>query len=118
MDPGRPHAITILGRDLVLWRDQQGDWRAFEDLCPHRLAPLSGAASPLHGTAPGRQHANRIGTMERLPFQPAVTIYSLCLYGASCSIDQSINRLSIDLSLVSGNHHVAGCLKGQQGCWI
>ena len=46
MDPGRPHAITILGRDLVLWRDQQGDWRAFEDLCPHRLAPLSGAHLP------------------------------------------------------------------------
>ena len=44
MDPSRPHAITLLGRDLVLWRDQQGDWRAFEDICPHRLAPLSGAA--------------------------------------------------------------------------
>ena len=42
MDPSRPHAITLLGRDLVLWRDQQGDWRAFEDMCPHRLAPLSG----------------------------------------------------------------------------
>jgi len=38
----RPHAITVLGRDLVVWRDQQGDWRAFDDVCPHRLAPLSG----------------------------------------------------------------------------
>jgi nitrite reductase/ring-hydroxylating ferredoxin subunit len=54
MDPGRPHAITILGRDLVLWRDQQGDWRAFEDLCPHRLAPLSGAASPPHWSCAGK----------------------------------------------------------------
>ena len=42
MDPSRPHAISILGQDLVLWCDQQGDWRAFDDLCPHRLAPLSG----------------------------------------------------------------------------
>jgi phenylpropionate dioxygenase-like ring-hydroxylating dioxygenase large terminal subunit len=27
----------------VLWRDAQQQWRAFEDRCPHRLAPLSGA---------------------------------------------------------------------------
>lgn len=51
MDPSRPHAISILGRELVLWRDQQGDWRAFEDICPHRLAPLSGAALPLQSPA-------------------------------------------------------------------
>jgi phenylpropionate dioxygenase-like ring-hydroxylating dioxygenase large terminal subunit len=38
----RPNPVTILGRELVLWRDQQGDWRAFNDVCPHRLAPLSG----------------------------------------------------------------------------
>lgn len=42
LDPSRPHQVTVLGRDLVLWRDSQGDWRAFEDRCPHRLAPLSG----------------------------------------------------------------------------
>ncbi len=52
MDPSRPHAITLLGRDLVLWRDQQGDWRAFEDMCPHRLAPLSGAAWSAATTQP------------------------------------------------------------------
>ena len=32
----------MLGRNLVVWRDQQGEWRAFDDVCPHRLAPLSG----------------------------------------------------------------------------
>ena len=42
LDPGWPHLVTLLGRDLELWRDAQGDWRAFEDRCPHRLAPLSG----------------------------------------------------------------------------
>lgn len=41
MEPGRPHQVTVLGREMVLWRDAQGDWRAFEDRCPHRLAPLS-----------------------------------------------------------------------------
>ncbi len=54
MDPSRPHAITLLGRDLVLWRDQQGDWRAFEDICPHRLAPLSGGARSAATTQPQR----------------------------------------------------------------
>lgn len=39
--PGRPHAVELLGQPLVLWRDGEGEWRAFEDRCPHRLAPLS-----------------------------------------------------------------------------
>ena len=42
LDPGRPHALELLGRRLVVWRDSQQQWRAFEDRCPHRLAPLSG----------------------------------------------------------------------------
>ncbi|GAQ78701.1 Pheophorbide a oxygenase [Klebsormidium nitens] len=43
-----PLAVTILGKPLVLWWDrnkrekgQPGGWRAFLDMCPHRLAPLS-----------------------------------------------------------------------------
>ena len=47
-DACRPHAVTVLGRDLVIWRDQQGEWRAFDDACPHRLAPLSGAVRSRH----------------------------------------------------------------------
>lgn len=26
------------GRELVLWRDNEGEWRCFQDLCPHRWA--------------------------------------------------------------------------------
>ena len=29
---------------LVRWRNAQGSLSCFEDCCPHRLAPLSGAA--------------------------------------------------------------------------
>ncbi|WIA44126.1 hypothetical protein OEZ86_010468 [Tetradesmus obliquus] len=36
-----PNAVHLLGMRLVLWQDKQGGWRCFEDLCPHRLAPLS-----------------------------------------------------------------------------
>ncbi|KAI8471131.1 MAG: hypothetical protein J3K34DRAFT_239010 [Monoraphidium minutum] len=41
IDPSRPHALELLGRKLVLWRDGGGAWRCHEDACPHRLAPLS-----------------------------------------------------------------------------
>jgi phenylpropionate dioxygenase-like ring-hydroxylating dioxygenase large terminal subunit len=42
LDRRRPTAFTLLGEDLVLWWDAQGgSWRAFADVCPHRLVPLS-----------------------------------------------------------------------------
>ena len=50
LDPGRPHAAELLGKRLVLWRDAQQQWRAFEDRCPHRLAPLSGVGMALPRT--------------------------------------------------------------------
>jgi phenylpropionate dioxygenase-like ring-hydroxylating dioxygenase large terminal subunit len=42
LDPARPSRFTLLGSDLVLWYDRAADqWRAFADVCPHRLVPLS-----------------------------------------------------------------------------
>jgi phenylpropionate dioxygenase-like ring-hydroxylating dioxygenase large terminal subunit len=42
LDSGRPHAIQLLGRHLVLWYDKaEQQWRVFDDACPHRFAPLS-----------------------------------------------------------------------------
>lgn len=49
LDPSVPTKITLLGRDLVLWKEgvNKGEmfdstsWRCFMDKCPHRLAPLS-----------------------------------------------------------------------------
>lgn len=42
LDPGVPSRFTLLDRDLVLWWDrQEACWRAFPDVCPHRLVPLS-----------------------------------------------------------------------------
>jgi hypothetical protein len=35
-DASRPHAIQLLGKQLVLWRDGQGQWQCMEDACPHR----------------------------------------------------------------------------------
>ncbi|XP_072985901.1 pheophorbide a oxygenase, chloroplastic [Typha latifolia] len=42
LDPRLPTPFQLLNRDIVLWKDpNSGDWVAFDDLCPHRLAPLS-----------------------------------------------------------------------------
>lgn len=39
--PGAPHAVKVLGRHLVLWRDEAGRGHCLEDYCPHRGARLS-----------------------------------------------------------------------------
>jgi phenylpropionate dioxygenase-like ring-hydroxylating dioxygenase large terminal subunit len=42
LDPGAPHGKTVLGLHVVAWYDRAaGEWRVFEDSCPHRMAPLS-----------------------------------------------------------------------------
>lgn len=42
LDLGLPTPFQLLGRDLVLWFDKANqEWVAFDDKCPHRLAPLS-----------------------------------------------------------------------------
>ncbi|WP_024804634.1 aromatic ring-hydroxylating dioxygenase subunit alpha [Nocardia sp. BMG51109] len=38
---GDLYATTLLERDLVVWRDREGDLHAWEDLCVHRGARLS-----------------------------------------------------------------------------
>ncbi|PNH06499.1 Pheophorbide a oxygenase, chloroplastic, partial [Tetrabaena socialis] len=59
LDATRPHPFTLLGRDLVLWKDGSGAWRAFEDACPHRLAPLSEGRIEPDGTLLCAYHAWR-----------------------------------------------------------
>ncbi|KAL0916835.1 hypothetical protein M5K25_014378 [Dendrobium thyrsiflorum] len=42
LDKRAPRATRVLGLDLVVWWDRvEGQWRVFDDRCPHRLAPLS-----------------------------------------------------------------------------
>jgi len=42
LDKAKPAPFTLLGRDIVIWWDMKAEcWRAFDDKCPHRLAPLS-----------------------------------------------------------------------------
>ena len=38
LDPTKPHPITLLGKNLVLWKDESGNWSCLEDVCSHRCA--------------------------------------------------------------------------------
>ena len=72
LDRTKPQRFTLLDQDLVIWWDG-GQWRAFADRCPHRLAPLSEGRiaedglleCPYHGWA-----FNGDGHCDRLPQMP------------------------------------------------
>ncbi|KAK3026382.1 hypothetical protein RJ639_040471 [Escallonia herrerae] len=42
LDKRAPHGKKVMGIDVVVWWDRnEGEWKVFDDACPHRLAPLS-----------------------------------------------------------------------------
>ena len=59
LDSSRPHVIQLLGKDLVLWQDNESRWHCFADFCPHRLAPLSQGRVEPDGTLLCAYHAWR-----------------------------------------------------------
>jgi phenylpropionate dioxygenase-like ring-hydroxylating dioxygenase large terminal subunit len=61
LDQKSPHALQLLGKELVLWCDKDGAWHCFEDRCPHRLAPLSEGRVEADGTLMCAYHAWRFG---------------------------------------------------------
>ncbi|MCU0547897.1 MAG: Rieske 2Fe-2S domain-containing protein [Leptolyngbya sp. Prado105] len=74
LDKTKLTKFTLLGEDLVIWWDTVAQtWRAFNDQCPHRLAPLSEGRiaedglleCPYHGWA-----FQGDGTCDRIPQQP------------------------------------------------
>ncbi|KAF8010473.1 hypothetical protein BT93_J1185 [Corymbia citriodora subsp. variegata] len=40
LDKRRPYAKKMMGLDGEWWDRNEGDWKVFDDSCPHRLAPL------------------------------------------------------------------------------
>lgn len=59
LDPTRPHAIELLGKSLVVWRDREEKWHCFADFCPHRGVPLSEGRVESDGTLLCAYHAWR-----------------------------------------------------------
>jgi phenylpropionate dioxygenase-like ring-hydroxylating dioxygenase large terminal subunit len=67
--PGKTFAVKALGKNLVLWRGDDGAVRCLEDFCPHRGAPLSRGEVHGHDIA-CRYHGVTVdgtGTVTRVP---------------------------------------------------
>ena len=41
LNPSIPNAIELLGKKLVIWKNNLGDWVVMDDVCPHKLIELS-----------------------------------------------------------------------------
>ncbi|OWY64909.1 (2Fe-2S)-binding protein [cyanobacterium TDX16] len=90
LDPSCPHAIQLLGKELVLWRDGSSQWRCFEDFCPHRLAPLSEGRVESDGTLLCAYHGWRFnweGNCVSIPQSKDKQIEALhCSNRKSCAV--------------------------------
>ncbi|XP_059626945.1 pheophorbide a oxygenase, chloroplastic [Cornus florida] len=71
LDPNSPTPYQLLNRDLVLWFDRStSEWVAFDDKCPHRLAPLSEGRIDENGDLQCSYHGwsfDRCGSCVRIP---------------------------------------------------
>ncbi|WP_245927545.1 Rieske 2Fe-2S domain-containing protein [Aphanothece hegewaldii] len=89
LDPSHPNKVQLLGQDLVLWKDGTGQWRCFEDACPHRLAPLSEGRVEADGTLLCAYHAWRFegtGKCVRIPqAKDAATESQICANVKACA---------------------------------
>ena len=82
LDPRVPSAFTLLEQDLVLWWDAAGGaWRAFADVCPHRLVPLSQGRLSAEGELECPYHGWRFngeGRCTAIPQAPAEVAATAC----------------------------------------
>ncbi|OVA19482.1 Pheophorbide a oxygenase [Macleaya cordata] len=71
LDPKLPTPFQLLNREIVLWKDRStGDWIAFDDKCPHRLAPLSEGRIDEDGNLQCSYHGwsfDKCGSCVRIP---------------------------------------------------
>jgi phenylpropionate dioxygenase-like ring-hydroxylating dioxygenase large terminal subunit len=98
LDKLTPTPFTLLDRDLVIWWDlQAGEWRAFDDRCPHRLARLSEGRiaedglleCPYHGWAfTGNGTCDRIP--QQLPDAKAETSRRACVKSLPTAVEQGL----------------------------
>lgn len=88
LDARRPTPAQLLGIPIVLWRDGGGSWRAFEDRCPHRLAPLSEGRIDEDGTLMCSYHGWQFegsGACTRIPQVCVCVCENLCVCVYMCA---------------------------------
>lgn len=68
----KPHKVTVWGKDYVLWKTEQNEYHALEDVCSHRGAALSiGTVTKGHITCP--YHGYEFDTMGNLKVVPGIS---------------------------------------------
>ncbi|TVU14027.1 hypothetical protein EJB05_37469, partial [Eragrostis curvula] len=76
LDLRAPHGKMVLGLNVVAWHDRgAGEWRVFDDVCPHRLAPLSEGRIDHKGRLQCAYHGwcyDGAGTCKFIPQAPAL----------------------------------------------
>jgi hypothetical protein len=55
--------VTVLGRELVVWKDGEGQWRVFADSCPHREVALREGRKEADGTMACAYHGWRFDSV-------------------------------------------------------
>lgn len=97
IDGSHPHQIQLLGKDLVLWRDGDNKWRCFDDVCPHRLVPLSEGRVESDGTLLCAYHAWRFdgeGNCVKIPqSKDAATEAKNCANSKACAVSYPVKEL-------------------------
>ncbi|WP_198648453.1 Rieske 2Fe-2S domain-containing protein [Cyanothece sp. BG0011] len=97
LDGSYPHQIQLLGKDLVLWQDGNNKWRCFDDVCPHRLVPLSEGRIESDGTLLCAYHAWRFdgeGNCVKIPqSKDAATEAKNCANSKACAISYPVKEL-------------------------
>eukprot|EP00879_Flechtneria_rotunda_P013512 GHRR01014109.1.p1 GENE.GHRR01014109.1~~GHRR01014109.1.p1 ORF type:complete len:485 (+),score=156.42 GHRR01014109.1:529-1983(+) len=97
LDPRRPTATKLLGIPLVVWRDGTKQWRAFEDRCPHRLAPLSEGRIDTDGTLMCSYHGWQFdaqGSCTKIPqIGDAKAAATACSNNRSCVASYPVKEL-------------------------
>ncbi|MEM7542782.1 MAG: aromatic ring-hydroxylating dioxygenase subunit alpha [Pseudomonadota bacterium] len=86
LEEGRTIGRRIADRPIVLWRSFEGTVHAFDDICPHRKAPLSmgevtnnlGLRCPYHGfTFAGDGRCSNVPGQDKIPEQWRIEPYPI-----------------------------------------
>ncbi|MEQ8963413.1 MAG: Rieske 2Fe-2S domain-containing protein [Coleofasciculus sp. C2-GNP5-27] len=70
LDTSHPTPLSLLGKKLVIWRDENQKWTVMDDACPHKLAQLSRGTINQDGTLMCRHHGwsfNGQGKCTKIP---------------------------------------------------
>jgi hypothetical protein len=111
----RLQSFTVLGKALVVWRDGAGEWRAFQNRCPHRGVPLSQGRLEADGTLACGYHGwrfkglprmSRRGSVKRqLAYEEAATAqFAACLSHPHVALSCPRVRLASAESLPEAHH--------------